>query len=168
MEHAHAITLRSTLRPGDIDAVVRMHGTVYAQEHGFDSTFAVYVSGPLTQFERHATQRERLWLAERNSDIVGCVAIVAATARTAQLRWFLVEPSARGRGLGTRLLQEAIAFAKECDYDSIVLWTVSALTAAARLYRAAGFEKVGEIPGRRWGVDIAEERYELHWKDSCR
>jgi ribosomal protein S18 acetylase RimI-like enzyme len=79
----------------------------------------------------------------------------------AQLRWFLVDPSARGRGLGTRLLSEAVSFARECGYRVVVLWTVSALAAAARLYRAAGFRKVQDRPGRLWGADVVEEKYEL-------
>ncbi len=77
------------------------------------------------------------------------------------LRWFLVDPSVRGAGLGKRLLQESIAFSRNCRYKTIILWTVSALTAAAHLYRAAGFRKVEEKPGRLWGVDVVEEKYEL-------
>jgi ribosomal protein S18 acetylase RimI-like enzyme len=86
---------------------------------------------------------------------------VAAGPRTAQLRWFLVDPAVRGAGLGKKLLGEAVGFCAECDYDSVILWTVSALTAAAHLYRSAGFTKVEEKPGTCWGVDVVEEKYEL-------
>ncbi|HET8650081.1 MAG TPA: GNAT family N-acetyltransferase, partial [Gemmatimonadales bacterium] len=79
---------------------------------------------------------------------------------TAQLRWFLVDPSARGRGLGRRLLDTAIEFSRAAGYRRIVLWTVSALEAAARLYRAVGFERTEEQPGQRWGSDVIEEKYE--------
>lgn len=146
---------------GNLDAIVRMHGSIYAREHGFDETFARYVAGPLGDFARGHSDRERIWVAERNGTIVGCVATVAAGPRTAQLRWFLVDPSARGAGLGTRLLRDAVTFARENAYDSIILWTVSALTAAAHLYRAVGFRKVKEKPGRNWGVHVVEEKYEL-------
>ena len=155
------ISVRTTLRPGDVDAIVRMHGSIYAREHGFDETFAVYVAGPLEAFVQAHTDRERIWIAERGGAIVGSVAIVSAEPRTAQLRWFLVDPSARGAGIGTRLLRDAVTFAREQGYDSIILWTVGALTVAARLYGSIGFRRVYEEPGRRWGVDVVEEKYEL-------
>ncbi len=77
------------------------------------------------------------------------------------MRWFLVDPDARGRGVGSRLLEEAVAFARLQGYAVIFLWTVSALTAAARLYERAAFVKVEERPGRMWGVDVVEEQYRL-------
>jgi N-acetylglutamate synthase-like GNAT family acetyltransferase len=152
-------TLRTELRPGDIGEIVRLHGVLYAREHGFDPTFEAYVAEPLARFAIAASPRERLWIAERDGAIVGCVAIVAASPETAQLRWFLVDPSARGGGLGGRLLDEAIAFSRERGYRSIVLWTVSALVAAARLYLARGFALAERKPGRLWGSDVVEEKY---------
>jgi ribosomal protein S18 acetylase RimI-like enzyme len=141
--------------------VVHLHGTVYARERGFDPTFEAYVAAPLAEFVRAGGPRERLWVAEREGRIVGCVAIVAVSPQTAQLRWFLVDPSARGAGLGRRLLGEAVAFCQGCGYAAIILWTESTLTAAAHLYQAAGFRKTEEKPGRLWGVDLVEEKYEL-------
>lgn len=155
------VTLRTDLRPGDVGSVVHLHGVLYAQEYGFDPTFEAYVAGPLAEFVLRASDRERLWLAERGDRLVGCVAMVAAAPQTAQLRWYLVDPSARGFGLGKRLLSEAVVFARDRGYNRIILWTVSQLAAAAHLYRAAGFRKVEEKPGRHWGVDVVEERYEL-------
>ncbi len=154
-------TIRTDLRPGDLGMIVRLHGTVYARERGFDPTFEAYVAEPLAAFVKAHTDRECLWIAERGGRIVGCVAIVAAAPDTAQLRWYLVTPDARGAGLGTRLLAEAVAFGRASGYGRVILWTESALTAAARLYRAAGFVKVEERPGRVWGVDLVEEMYEL-------
>jgi N-acetylglutamate synthase-like GNAT family acetyltransferase len=156
-----AITLRTNLRPGDLGAIVVLHGVVYARERGFDPTFEAYVAGPLAEFVRSADRRQRLWIAEQDGRIVGCVAIVAASPRTAQLRWFLVEPATRGRGLGKRLLREAVAFCKECGYADVILWTESVLTTAAHLYQSVGFRKTAEKPGRLWGVDLVEEKYEL-------
>lgn len=153
--------LRHDLRPGDLGAIVRMHGTIYAREYNFDLTFEAYVAGPLAEFVRTRTARDRLWIIERGDDIVGCVAIVGTWRTEAQLRWYLVDPSARGLGLGRRLLGEAIAFCRQQAYESVFLWTVSALTAAARLYRAFGFQRVAERPGRLWGVDVVEERFVL-------
>lgn len=151
-------TLRTDLRPGDLGAVVRLHGVLYAQEQGFDLTFEAYVAGPLAQFVLSRTQRDRLWLAEREGQLIGCVAIVGASADEAQLRWYLVDPSARGMGLGKRLLNEALAFARETGYRSIFLWTVSTLTKAAALYRGAGFILVEQKPGQ-WGTAVTEEKY---------
>jgi N-acetylglutamate synthase-like GNAT family acetyltransferase len=155
------VTVRTDLKPGDLGAVVQLHGLLYAREHGFNPTFEAYVARPLAEFVKAASARERLWIAEKDGHIVGCIAIVAASAEVGQLRWFLVDPEARGAGLGKKLLQEAVRFAKECGYRNVILWTVSALTAAAHLYRAAGFRKVEEKPGRMWGVDVVEEKYEL-------
>ena len=84
--------------------------------------------------------------------------------RHAQLRWFLVDPSARGQGLGRKLLQEAVAFCKCCGYGTVFLWTVNALTAAAQLYRLFGFEKVEERPTQQWGAQVVEEKYVLALK----
>jgi GNAT superfamily N-acetyltransferase len=102
------IAVRTTLVPGDLGAVVRLHGLLYAREHGFDVTFEAYVAGPLAEFVRRRTDRDRLWIAERGEDIVGSVALGGTSEDEAQLRWFLVDPSARGQGLGTRLLRAAV------------------------------------------------------------
>jgi ribosomal protein S18 acetylase RimI-like enzyme len=156
-----AVTVRTTLVPGDLGSLVRLHGLLYAREYDFDVTFEAYVAGPLAEFVRRRTDRDRLWIAEREGSIVGSIAIVGTSETEAQLRWFLVDPSARGRGLGTRLLREAVAFCEGAGYGTVFLWTVSALTAAARLYRSFGFEKVEERPARRWGVEVVEEKYAL-------
>src|SRR5262245_21966796 len=114
---SESITVRTNLRPGDLGAVVGLHGIVYAREYGFDPTFEAYVAGPLAAFALAGSPRERIWLAEVGGRLVGCVAIVAADERTAQLRWFLVAPEARGLGLGKLLLTEAVAFCAECGYS---------------------------------------------------
>jgi ribosomal protein S18 acetylase RimI-like enzyme len=160
-EAATTLILRHELKPGDLGYIVYLHGTVYAQEYGFDRTFEAYVAGPLAEFCRSQTAKDRLWIAERGDQIVGCIAIVGKTEKEAQLRWYLVEPSARNQGLGRRLLEGAIEFAKHNGYDSIFLWTVHSLKAAARLYRSVGFTKVEENEVKQWGVDVIEERYVL-------
>jgi GNAT superfamily N-acetyltransferase len=156
------VVVRTDLRPGDLGEIVRLHGEIYAREYGFDPTFEAYVAGPMADFVRAASPRERLWIAEAAGRIVGCVAIVAASAEEAQLRWFLVVPPARGRGLGKRLLHEAVDFCRQAGYQSIFLWTVSTLTAAAHLYQAAGFRCVEQKSGRLWSADVVEEKYLLH------
>jgi len=159
------VTLRDDLRPGDLGRLVWLHGTVYAQKFGFDPTFEAYVAGPLAKFVRQHTTRDRLWIAERGARIVGCIATVGVSASEAQLRWFLVDPAARGQGLGRALLDAAVQFSAACGYESAFLWTVSALTAAARLYGELGFIKVEERPSHLWGVDVIEERYVLNLRN---
>jgi GNAT superfamily N-acetyltransferase len=153
--------MRTALQPGDFGAIVSMHGVVYAEEYGFDTTFEAYVAEPLAAFVLRASPRERVWVEDRDGRLAGSIAIVAADARTAQLRWFLVHRSARGGGLGRRLIDEAVGFSRESGYDRIVLWTVAGLEAALHLYRRAGFTRVEASPARRWGVDVVEERYEM-------
>src|SRR5262249_34915291 len=102
------ITLRHCLKPGDLGSVIRHHGMVYAREYGFAPTFEAYVAGPLAEFIRSRSDRDRLWIAERGESLVGSIAIVGTSANEAQLRWFLVEPSSRRMGLGRGLLREAV------------------------------------------------------------
>lgn len=153
--------LRHDLRPGDLGRVVSLHGSVYAREYGFDRTFEAYVAAGLAEFALAHSDGDRLWLAERGEHLLGCIAIVGRDAGEAQLRWYLVDSAARGMGLGTKLLREAVDFCASRGYTSICLWTVSALTAAAKLYRAAGFQKVEEKSSKPWGVDVVEEKYLL-------
>lgn len=155
------VVLRTDLRPGDLGEIVRMHGKIYAREYGFDATFEAYVAGPMAEFVCAASPRDRLWIAESAGRIVGSVAIVSASADEAQLRWFLVAPQVRGQGLGKRLLGEAVEFCRQAGYRSIFLWTVSALSAAAHLYQAAGFRRVEQAPRHLWGADVVEEKYVL-------
>jgi GNAT superfamily N-acetyltransferase len=156
---ANAVSLRTELQPGDLGEIVRMHGVIYSQEHGFDPTFEAYVAGPLAAFVIRDAPRERLWIAERDSRLIGSIGIVEAGAETAQLRWFLVLPEARCQGLGSRLLREAVAFARTAGYREIMLWTASVLMAAARLYESAGFGLVTERREHVWGVDVMHQQY---------
>ena len=156
------ISIRFDVRPGDIGSIVALHGTIYAREYGFSPRFEAYVAGPLAEFVLKNSSRERLWIAEQNERVVGCIAIVAAQEGVAQLRWFLVAPEARGAGLGKRLMQLALSFCQENRYQTVILWTVSALTDAARLYQASGFRKVAQNESSDWGVNVMEEKYELH------
>jgi len=152
--------IRHELRPGDVDEIIRMHGAIYAREHGFDDTFEAYGAGPLAEFALQAGVRDRIWIAENGDRLVGCIAIVESSQSDAQLRWFLIDPAARGRGLGRRLLTEAVEFCKTRGYHQVFLWTVNVLEQAARVYLAAGFARTRQHPRKLWGVDLVEECYE--------
>ncbi len=155
------IILRTDLNPEDLNRIIKLHGRVYSLEYGFDHTFEDYVAAPLYEFASSTSPRARLWMAELDGRMVGCIAIVSLSADTAQLRWFLIDPDFRGMGLGKRLLQEAVAFCRDHGYKSVILWTVSFLSAAAHLYQEIGFKKREERPGIMWGVEVVEEKYEL-------
>lgn len=155
------IQLRTEMRPGDIGYVVRLHGLLYQSEYGLDHTFEGYVAAGLGEFAKSFDAgKDRLWLAEKAGGIVGSIAI-AGQNKTAQLRWFLVHPQARGAGLGKRLIQAALDFCRTRNFDSVFLWTVSELTTAAHLYRTAGFELTEQKTHEIWGSLRTEERYDL-------
>ncbi|MBB4634999.1 GNAT superfamily N-acetyltransferase [Longimicrobium terrae] len=156
-----AMTVRTEVRPGDLGGIIALHGTVYAGGLGFDPGMEALVARPLAEFFLARSDRERVWIAERAGRLAGCIAIVRADEETAQLRWFVVHPDARGAGLGRTLLRDAIAFSRVAGYRRIVLWTVDSLHSAIRLYLAEGFRLAEQKPGPVWGVDVAEQRYDL-------
>lgn len=156
------ITLRHDLRPGDLGRVTTLHGVLYTAEYGLSQIFEAYVAETLAEFGKLARPgRDRLWLAERDGELVGSIGIVGREGGAAQLRWLLVAPAARGQGLGQRLVEEALAFCRDGGCASVYLWTISILPAAARMYLAAGFRKTAEAGPSFWGREVTEERYDL-------
>jgi GNAT superfamily N-acetyltransferase len=156
------VNLRTELRPGDVGQIIRLHGLLYAREYGWDHTFEAYVAESLAIFAlHHDPQRERIWIVDDEDDIAGSIGIVAADDNTAQLRWFLLSPALRGQGIGREMIQQAVEFARAAGYDSIFLWTVRGLEAAAALYQEAGFELSEEKPGAHWGAYVIEQRFDL-------
>jgi len=155
------IRIRNDLKPGDIGYVTYLHGKLYAEEYGWDHTFEAYVAGPLAEFAVGQGDRERIWIVERDDRVAGSIAIVEASRESAQLRWLLLHPDLRGLGLGKRLIEETVVFCRRAGYSSIFLWTVSALSAAASLYRSSGFRLTEENTHELWGALVTEQRYEL-------
>jgi ribosomal protein S18 acetylase RimI-like enzyme len=154
--------LRYHLRPGDIGYLTHLHGITYAKEHGYDHTFEAYVADGLAEFIRSfSPDKDRIWLAETNKQIIGSIAIVGHSKVEAQLRWFFVHPKYRGIGMGRRLLNEALHFCKERKYRSVFLWTTSELSTAQHLYTGAGFERTRKKTHQIWGRTVMEERYDL-------
>lgn len=149
-------------RAGDIGWIIHRHGVLYAEEYGFDETFEALVADILARFiQHHDPKREYLWLAEQEGERVGSIMLVDAGEDVAQLRILLVEPKARGRGIGKRLIAECLDFSKRAGYKKIKLWTQSLLVEARHLYEKAGFTLVEEKPHRSFGRDLTAQILEL-------
>jgi len=149
-------------RAGDYGWVVERHGALYATEYGWDETFEGLVATIVGAFAQgHDLKRERGWIAELNGVRVGCVLCVRKTDDVAQLRILLVEPSARGAGVGTELVDSCIDFARATGYRELVLWTNDVLHAARRVYERAGFRLVDEAPHHAFGKDLVEQNWSL-------
>lgn len=149
-------------RPGDFGWVVEAHGRLYAAEYNYDHTFEGWVAALVSKFvENFDPKRERCWIAERDGKNAGSVFVVKDSATQAKLRMLIVDPNARGLGIGRRLVAECIRFAGDTGYRKISLFTVSELLSARRLYEAAGFQLVKEEPTHSWGRDVVDQIWEL-------
>lgn len=153
--------LRSHL-PGDMGWITHRHGVLYAEEYGWDERFEALVAQIVAEFiNNYKPGKERCWIAEMDGEIVGSVLLVRVNDDVAKLRLLLVEPKARGLGLGARLVEECIRFAGQCGYKKIVLWTQSLLLPARHIYKKAGFKLVGEEKHQSFGHDLVGETWEL-------
>jgi GNAT superfamily N-acetyltransferase len=160
-QHVH---IRRHLRPGDLGALIALHGRLITGEYGLDSTHEGYVAASVAQqaIRGWPGERESAWIVERDTELAGGIALTDDGEDTAGLRWFVLDPSLRGRGLGRRLVGELVAEARRHGFARLRLETFSDLRAAAHLYREYGFDLVYEETGPRWGRDqVTYQHYEL-------
>lgn len=158
---ARKLTLRAH-RPGDIGWVIQRHGALYTQEYGWDDSFEALVAEIGAHFLKNFnSRRERCWIAELDAEPVGSVFLVRQSDEVAKLRLLLVEPDARGHGIGHRLVDECIQFARSAGYRKLILWTQSNLYAARNIYKNAGFKITKEEPQHVFGADLVSETWEL-------
>jgi DNA-binding MarR family transcriptional regulator/N-acetylglutamate synthase-like GNAT family acetyltransferase len=148
--------------PGDMGWVTHLHGALYAREYGWDERFEALVAQIVADFITHYNpDKERCWIAEMDGQVVGSVFVVQGSETEAKLRLLLVDEKARGLGLGTRLVEECIRFARRKGYKKLVLWTNSVLVSARNIYQKAGFQIVAQEPHLSFGHDLIGETWEL-------
>ncbi len=148
---------------GDLGWIVTRHGQIYAEEYGWTEPFEGLCAQIVADFANNFDAKlERCWIAEMNGENVGCVMLVKDSAEVARLRLLLVDPKARGLGLGVRLVDECVQFARAAGYKKITLWTHSILTAARHIYEKAGFTLTASEKKHSWGKDVVAEYWDLH------
>jgi len=156
------ITYRHNITPGDIGYIIYLHGFIYGNESNFSNDFEKYVIKTFYDFlEKYSPENDRIWMAEYNNKIVGCVAIVHQPNEEAQLRWFLLDPAFRGLGIGKKLLTDAVDFCREKKFKNVFLLTTSLQDKALQMYKMMGFELTKSEEVEEWGKVFYEERYDL-------
>lgn len=154
------ISIRTTLRPGDLGYITYLHGSMYKTEYNFGIEFEIYVAKTLAEFyEQYEVDTNRFWICEHGDRIIGCIALMNR-GDAAQLRYFLILPEYRRIGLGKKLMQLFMDFLKQCNYKKSFLLTTDELDAAANLYTRFGFKLTEEIPSASFGKSLVEQRYE--------
>ncbi|REG92126.1 GNAT family N-acetyltransferase [Algoriphagus antarcticus] len=162
MQSPPEFLIRNTLKPGDLGQVAALHGNVYSEEHDFGLGFEAYVMESLLEFYRaYNPKKDRVWVVESEGRMVGFVLLMHRPTNRAQLRYFILVKEFRGRGIGSRLMNEWLEFYRDSNYEAAYLYTTSGLDAAVSLYEKMGFRKISEMKSQNFGVSLLEQYYEL-------
>ncbi len=152
--------ITNTVCSADIDAIIKLHVEYYSKNYGYDETFESYVASPLEDFASRSDLDERIWVVKVADEVKGCIAMVRKDGVIAQLRWFILDGSLQGMGIGKKLIANAIEFAKDKKYSKIILWTEDELEQAIRLYKKFGFVWKKDVVHEIWGRNLTEQLYE--------
>jgi len=160
---SHQVVYREGLQPGDVGYLIYLHGVLYARESGYSQEFEGYVVKTFYEFlEHYDTDKDKIWLATYNQQIIGCIAILSKSNNEAQLRWFLVHPVFRGTGVGKHLLTTALAHCRGQQFNNVYLLTTDVQQKAIAMYQKAGFRPTTSVAMEQWGKTLHEERYDLN------
>ena len=158
--------IRSATRPGDLGEVVALHGRLYTDEYAMDQSFEAYCGEGICRFALERAERGadvgEMWVIEEDGRILGSIAMLAEEGM-GRLRWLLLHPDLRGRGAGRKLVETSLDYARERGFPGVFLTTISGLDAAHQLYRQAGFELTSDEPMAKWGIETAEQRFDLRF-----
>ncbi|NEU09713.1 GNAT family N-acetyltransferase [Flavihumibacter sp. R14] len=155
------ISIRSDIRPGDLGYVIYRHGRLYAEEYNYGVAFEMYVAASMAEFYRsYDPELDRVWICEHGDQMVGFILLMHRENKTAQVRYFYLEPAYRGIGLGKKLMGLLMDFLKDRDYTSAFLLTTDELHGAASIYRKFGFVLTEETESTTFGKQLKEQRYE--------
>jgi N-acetylglutamate synthase-like GNAT family acetyltransferase len=161
-EYLKSIQIRESLMPGDLGYLTHMHAKIYQAECGYDLEFEGYVCKTFYDFtKRYSPKMDRFFIAEKDGEIIGNIAILGHSEEEAQLRWFLIDPAYRGLGLGQELFQRAMNFCREMKYKRLWLLTTDDQVKATSMYTREGFELVSEEELSMWGRKLIERKYEM-------
>jgi GNAT superfamily N-acetyltransferase len=155
------VTITTQITTSDMEAVILFHSEYYNRVYGFNHEFGEYVRKPLTELMERNSPRERVWLLHRNGAVAGCIALAMVSEEVSQLRWYYVDESLRGKGFGNRLMTLLTDFARNQGYKQIILWTVSQLEEARRIYERHGFRLEEEVSHTVWGLELTEQKFVL-------
>ncbi|WP_103866670.1 GNAT family N-acetyltransferase [Aquimarina sp. I32.4] len=156
------ISIRTSLKPGDLGFIIHRHGRLYEEEFKFGISFETYVANGMYEFYKsYNSDKERVWICEHNNQIVGFLLLQARENNSAQLRYFYLEKRYRGIGLGKKLMQLYMDFLYSCNYDSSYLWTTKELETASSLYLYHGFKLTKEVESTSFDKPVIEQRYDL-------
>lgn len=157
------ITIRTGLRPGDLGYVIYLHGSMYGQEYQYGVSFETYVAKGMYEFyAQYDEEKDRVWICEDEGQIIGFLLGMHRSEQIAQLRFFILLPGYRGMGLGKKLMELFMEYLREKKYQSCYLWTTNQQATAAFIYKRMGFELTKEKSSNAFGIELLEQRYDLH------